>query len=534
MSRWLLAAEADQIQDCIFRSSRLREVVGGSQLLMRFCEEVPSKLGIPSQDIVVSGGGSFRLLFDSFEYAVNTGAMLAEVYWQATDGVLSVARPVEVTDDNFAHASEKAERYLREAKRRRGQGRAIEQMPYVAFCASCGVGLAVTHAQQYHGDTRGNYMCQACQKKTAERYDGKFLRPFVKKIGPVDTLLWPGKERQEDTQKRDPLSDVACYDPRNYVAYMLADGNGMGKVFNQCTREQMHTLSQKLEDTIRTCLAETTLILTTSLREATQCVDIPVLPLILGGDDLFALIPAPWALHFAATFCQKYEELVTRLVHDVFGTQRGDIPSRMTCGVAVVICKKNYPYRLAHQVGEQHLHAAKQLSKVYAYETKSAAPHSVLDFEIIVGSQQVSSRTDGAYRSTMRPYWISATDADIDIDETWGISFHKLIDARYKLRWLPGKRQAQLRDLYAIDTPTNKIDYTKRWQPQKRLLLERIDQSSNQEKLTQFWQDLDGEGYRTMQRGSDETWCGAALPDILDAWDFLYDMNKPRAAYEEA
>ena len=34
---YLLAAEADKIQDLIFRSSRLREVVGASQLLTRFC-----------------------------------------------------------------------------------------------------------------------------------------------------------------------------------------------------------------------------------------------------------------------------------------------------------------------------------------------------------------------------------------------------------------------------------------------------------------------------------------------------------------
>jgi hypothetical protein len=44
MTRWLLAAEADQIQDSIFRSSRLREVVGGSQLLTRFCRTYEQRL----------------------------------------------------------------------------------------------------------------------------------------------------------------------------------------------------------------------------------------------------------------------------------------------------------------------------------------------------------------------------------------------------------------------------------------------------------------------------------------------------------
>jgi hypothetical protein len=45
--RYLIAAEADRIQDLIFRSSRLREVVGGSQLLSRFCQDMPALLGVP-------------------------------------------------------------------------------------------------------------------------------------------------------------------------------------------------------------------------------------------------------------------------------------------------------------------------------------------------------------------------------------------------------------------------------------------------------------------------------------------------------
>ena len=39
MPRYLLAAEADKIQDFIFRAAKLREVGGPSRLLARFCVE---------------------------------------------------------------------------------------------------------------------------------------------------------------------------------------------------------------------------------------------------------------------------------------------------------------------------------------------------------------------------------------------------------------------------------------------------------------------------------------------------------------
>ena len=40
---------------------------------------------------------------------------------------------------------------------------------------------------------------------------------------------------------------------------------------------------------------------------------VPVLPLILGGDDLFALVPAPWALDIAGQLCANFERGMTKL-----------------------------------------------------------------------------------------------------------------------------------------------------------------------------------------------------------------------------
>lgn len=44
MTGYLLAAEADKIQDFVFRASHLREVSGASALLDRFCEQAPQAL----------------------------------------------------------------------------------------------------------------------------------------------------------------------------------------------------------------------------------------------------------------------------------------------------------------------------------------------------------------------------------------------------------------------------------------------------------------------------------------------------------
>ena len=96
MARYLLAAEADKIQDLIFRSSRLREVVGASQLLTRFCKMVPDSLIDAETEIIISDGGSFRILFKNENTAKIFGEYLCEIYRLATGGTLTVAEPVKI------------------------------------------------------------------------------------------------------------------------------------------------------------------------------------------------------------------------------------------------------------------------------------------------------------------------------------------------------------------------------------------------------------------------------------------------------
>jgi len=168
---YLLAAEADKIQDFIFRSSRLREVVGASQLLTRFCRSIDETLAQQyGGQVVVNDGGSFRVIFDDLEMANAFGADLAELYRLALGGSLTVAEPVELNGD-FRKANEQAGEKLRWAKSRRQGAVAEVHIPYVAFCASCGVALGQTHARlaQEPDQVKPRYLCSDCQRKAIER-----------------------------------------------------------------------------------------------------------------------------------------------------------------------------------------------------------------------------------------------------------------------------------------------------------------------------------------------------------------------------
>src|SRR6185295_7737446 len=95
--------------------------------------------------------------------------------------------------------------------------------PYTAFCASCGVGLAHDHEAPF-ADERANYLCLACQTKAAEvqRSDRLFLAPFEAAV----RQGLPEAEKDRPLRFPDDAEDVARLDPRRYVAYLAADGNG--------------------------------------------------------------------------------------------------------------------------------------------------------------------------------------------------------------------------------------------------------------------------------------------------------------------
>ena len=496
--RYLLAAEADRIQDLIFRSSRLREVVGGSQLLTRFCDDVPKLLAVADEQVITSAGGSFRIELESEESARRFGAALAEAYSRATGGTLSIAEPAIIADDSkpaWKKASEDAGENLRQAKRR-GPPVATAHMPYIAFCESCGVGLAEAHESWIEGEGDRHYICPSCRAKAAERVTkslGRFLKPFYSRIVPDEKALsnmgWP-----HDAEA------VGRYDPRGYVAYIVADGDDMGQVFSACDREQARALSQEMDEALKESLSEP--IRRFMRNPAANWVSqfIPVLPLILGGDDLFALVPAPWALDIARRLCWNFRKRMTRFVQEEgIKLEQGAEPKNdseqkeeqdqlvITMTAAVVICKANYPYYLAHEIGEHRLSEAKRMVKALAAQKEIRL--SAVDFEVVLGSQAAPKEHMGQRRPTLCPYWVTGKEAGDEepekdriwrerIEQTlrqegWGLPIHALLEQRVGLVGTPARRLSQLRGLF--DPASGIIDAELQWDNEMRRLMKRVE-----------------------------------------------------------
>lgn len=551
--RYLLAAEADKIQEFVFRSSRLREVVGASQLLSRFCNSSDGALALADQhggEVVVNDGGSFRVIFDgdnAREKAIAFGADLSELYRLSLGGSLSVAEPAPLNGD-FRAANDDAGKKLRQAKNQRRGVMADPHMPFVAFCASCGISLADQHGRlpEEPKDSKERYLCNTCHVKAQERWDERLgqLRKFLVAISggedQLDCFAWP-----EDTDT------VANYDLRgaNYVAYVVADGNGMGTIFGRCNESQIRRLSEGLTDAARNSLAASSSRLIARLDRRSDKDNreiVPVLPLILGGDDLFALIPAPYALDFARRFCLAWEVELARLVEDAgleIGQGEGKI-ARPTVAAAVVICKSKYPYALAHRRAEQLLKEAKRHSKLLAAEQGEYL--SAVSFEVILGNR-LAGDGDGddegrkGIQPTLRPYWVAEGELPVSASVR-GVELKQLLNQRYELRNVPNKRLVELRNRFGDHpvqiTVLDRREALESWTARIERPLRRSGKSTEQ-KLRAALEALgkpkndggDLHNWREVKRAN-KTPLAHGMLDLLEAWDFAQDLSHGPEAYE--
>jgi hypothetical protein len=558
--RYLLAAEADKIQEFIFRSSRLREVVGASQLLSRFCRSEDGALALAKQyhgEMVVNDGGSFRVIFDGAEAhqnAIDFGAELSELYRLSLGGSLSVAEPVAMNGD-FRLANDKAGKKLRQAKNHKQGSVAEPHMPYIAFCASCGVTLADHFGllPQEPG-TRKRYLCATCRTKAQERWDerlgqlGDFLIAITGSEDQLDRFAWP-----EDADK------VAAHDlsRKNYVAYLVADGNGMGTIFGQCDESQIKNLSNGLTAAARGSLAAASSTLIARLERQNDEDGreiIPVLPLILGGDDLFALLPAPYTLDVVRQFCIEWEKQLARLVKDVgleIGQGGNKIP-RPTVAAAVVICKSKYPYALAHRRAEELLKEAKRHSKLLGAEKGEHL--SAVSFEVILGNRLAGEEDEvgeqgKAIQPTLRPYWVTEGEVPPNARER-GIDLRQLLAQRLALKDVPNKRLIEVRRQFG-HLPTdvksrNRDESLAKWTAKLDVMLKRSDkrkevggQWKNVNPLRDALaalgkatnEDRGAHNWREVKRGEKPPLAHGML-DLLEAWDFAQDLAHGSNDYE--
>jgi hypothetical protein len=283
-----------------------------------------------------------------------------------------------------------------------GPAARFQRLPIIAECASSGLPAqrVANHHDGLAEDERREYSAQTFAKLQARE-------PWKSRLEGILTRHNSSAKLPDATTE---LEKLGC----DWLAIVHADGNGLGQVFLKFDHEANTTGNRDYIDKLRSfslALDECTekafcrsLAVIRPRRNIT-----PIVPLVLGGDDLTVVCDGRQALQFTKEFIDCFEE-ETRQHLAVNAILKNGVTS--CAGVAIV--KPHFPFFAGYQLAEQLLQSAKKLAKENPGQFVSAIDYHILydasgpDLDRIRRELTVEEGQEGKTLLVGRPYVTTA------------------------------------------------------------------------------------------------------------------------------
>lgn len=403
----LVLIETSGNQNFIFATNKLRENVGASELTYRagtdyvrdaVNEEGGSSAGI--EEIVAVSGKAILL--------VPTEAVGRKLISAVTRRALKEAPGLDIRgvvgssfdlDKGIIHERIGEAHRLLESLRSRVPGPVarFQRLPVVAECSTSGLPAArfMGKKDQLPDDERGPRSAQSIAKQEAR----EGWRQRLQRLLDAHQVHFQLPDATTDLEK------IGC----DWLAVIHADGNGLGQVFlgfDQFANGdsdyigKFRGFSQSLD-----CCTEKAFCAALSVLKPRGGREVlPVVPLVLGGDDLTVVCDGRQAMKFTKRFLDEFERLTgaDSLVAEIMtrATSQGKVTS--CAGIAIV--KPHFPFHAAYELAEELLRSAKKHK-----------PRSAVDFHIFYDAsgpdlERIRARLttdDGATSLVARPYVLS-------------------------------------------------------------------------------------------------------------------------------
>ena len=107
---------------------------------------------------------------------------------------------------------------------------------------------------------------------------------------------------------------------------------------------------------------------------------LPVVPVLVGGDDVTVYTDGRYAIPFAEAYIRHYEELTEKdeLLKQLAVVAGAETPGPLTASAGVAIVGRNFPFHIAYDLAEGLVSRGKKLGK-----KKETVPCSTIDFHVL-------------------------------------------------------------------------------------------------------------------------------------------------------
>ena len=226
-----------------------------------------------------------------------------------------------------------------------------------------------------------------------------------------ERLAKQGKELKQEPPL-DPTKLAAAFqdgeefkDAKNMlssVGVVHIDGNGVGAIMRDLgsahseaqeagvciSADEVHTepndalqafimvVNKRLDKTVKDAIA----LSWYDVQELTPDTVVPIVPVLVGGDDVTVYTDGRFAIPFAEVYIRHYEELTEKdvLLKQLAVVAGAERPGPLTASAGVAIVGRNFPFHIAYDLAEGLVSRGKKLGK-----KKDTIPCSTIDFHVL-------------------------------------------------------------------------------------------------------------------------------------------------------
>ncbi|WP_136192674.1 hypothetical protein [Actinomyces procaprae] len=460
----LVMIETHGNQNYIFSSPRLRENIGASYqltLLEDWAEDALKQPGTTGNSIyddwhgqhpdygedapwVSRSSGKVILMTDTPEQAREligrvTRRALVEAPGIDVSGVFVPMAGEHVTASDLKAVHREAAAY---ALSRPPASARFSQMPFLERAGDSSLPAAPPLAGVRDEDKKDkNRLALYSLRSRVARHKASMHREYL--VESVETEELPKDSYDlaaNPTELENLLQPENDDDPRalSKVAVIHIDGNGVGAIMRDLegalerVREVAPAAVTDGDDTLRCFLLEVNRRLegavkwafTSAWRDTALLAEekgspprdesgqarsrtvVPVVPVILGGDDVTVITDGDYALPFAESYLTHYEaNTESDPLLKYLGGADGVGPMTAAAGVAVV--RRNFPFHIAYDLAERLVESAKRVGKAQVPAISTLTYHVLFDTTVLDADEVLS-----AYKSfTGRPFLLNPDPA---------------------------------------------------------------------------------------------------------------------------
>lgn len=340
---YLYGASVQGIQNFIFQTNELKDIVGASELVAQICTQLFCEtVGEPYRDeaLIIGAAGNVRYYFDDLETCAKTVCDFPRRVMIEAPGITISQAVVEMTGD-FRNSINELEEKLRS---QRNQPQPSLTLGALGMKRSNKTGLPLVASE-------GSGKCVDMTTAAKRRY--------IHALSLAKKSFYGTDSDKKVDADRYPYDIAKLTDRNDWIAIVHADGNSLGQIVQRIGGDmaQYRRFSQLLDEA--TERAANAAFEKLGVREGDSY---PLRPVVLGGDDMTVIIRGSLAIAYAQEFIRQFEYHTGQgeLGQIVHGATR--LPCLTACaGIAFI--KSSYPFHYGYKLAEELCSAAKKDAK---------------------------------------------------------------------------------------------------------------------------------------------------------------------------